>query len=210
MSLTDYISAFLKPLRKRATMAILAYRVRARHRTLNAHPTAIWDYGYHDLHAIELGKDVTIGAYSYILVYSRATFSDFPGRLIMGDRSAIGFGANVRAAGGTIRIGAGSAVAQNCVLIAANHAVRPGEPRFHVPWEKSDRNGIEIGSNVWVGASCVILPGAVIGNDAVIGAGSVVRGTVPPGELWAGVPARKIKTIGGERDEEPATSLTVG
>jgi len=33
---------------------------------------------------------------------------------------------------------------------------------------------------------------------------------VPPGELWAGVPARKIKTIGGERDEEPATSLTVG
>ena len=41
MSLTSYVSAFLKPLRKRATMSVLAYRVRARHPTLNASPTSI-------------------------------------------------------------------------------------------------------------------------------------------------------------------------
>ncbi|NUT00946.1 MAG: acyltransferase [Sphingomonas sp.] len=113
----------------------------------------------------------------------------------MGDRSSLGMGTNVRAAGGTIRMGAGSTVAQYGVLVAANHVVRPGEPRFHVRWDE-ERHGIEIGSNVWVGAHCVILPGSVIGDDAVIAAGSVVRGTVPPGEIWGGVPARKIKSIG--------------
>ena len=37
--------------------------------------------------------------------------------------------------------------------------------------------------------------GARIGDNAVIAAGSVVRGEVPAGELWGGVPARRIKTI---------------
>lgn len=201
MRLTNYVAAFFKPLKKRATMSILAYRVRARNPTLTAHPTSIWDYGYHDLHAIEIGQDVIVGAYSMILVYHRSPNSSIPGRLILGDRSAISFGVNVRAAGGTIRIGPGSAVAQNCVLIAVNHMIRHGEPRFKVRWDET-RSGIDIGSNVWVGAGCVILPGAVIGDDAVIAAGSVVRGTVPAGEIWGGVPARKIKTIGEENLEE--------
>lgn len=199
MSFGSHIRAVRTPLRKRAVMIILAYRVRARHATLNAHPTSIWDYGYHDLDSIELGRDVTIGAYSYILCYRRAQFSNVPGRLIIGDRSSIGFGSNVRAAGGTVRIGSGSAIAQNCVLIAANHVVRPGEPRFQVRWEE-ERTGIQIGSNVWIGANCTILPGCVIGDDAVIAAGSVVRGTVPSGEMWGGVPARKIRTIGAEKE----------
>jgi acetyltransferase-like isoleucine patch superfamily enzyme len=131
-------------------------------------------------------------------VYHRSPFSDVPGRLIVGDRSSIGVGSNVRAAGGTIRIGAGTGIAQYNVLVAANHVLRPGEPRFHVRWDES-RSGIEIGNNVWIGAGCVILPGTVIGDDAVIAAGSVVRGNVPSGELWGGVPARKIKAVGEER-----------
>ena len=40
------------------------------------------------------------------------------------------------------------------------------------------------------------------GDDAVIGAGSVVRGTVPPGEIWAGTPARRIRVIGNEPNQE--------
>ena len=87
------------------------------------------------------------------------------------------------------------------MLVAANHMLRPGEARFHVRWDE-ERYGIDIGENVWTGANCVILPGAVIGDHAVIAAGSVVRGTVPPGELWGGVPARKIRTIGTKRVED--------
>jgi acetyltransferase-like isoleucine patch superfamily enzyme len=87
------------------------------------------------------------------------------------------------------------------VLIAANHVIKPGEPRIHVRWDESDRNGVLIGNNVWAGARCVFLPGTVIGDDAVIAAGSVVRGTVPAGEVWGGIPARKIRTIEGPQSE---------
>jgi acetyltransferase-like isoleucine patch superfamily enzyme len=39
----------------------------------------------------------------------------------------------------------------------------------------------------------VILDGAHIGRGAVIAAGSVVKGTVPPYEIWGGTPATKLK-----------------
>jgi acetyltransferase-like isoleucine patch superfamily enzyme len=48
---------------------------------------------------------------------------------------------------------------------------------------------IVIGDRVLIGANCVILAGSRIGDDAVIGAGSVVRGEIPPGVLAVGAPA---------------------
>lgn len=52
-----------------------------------------------------------------------------------------------------------------------------------------------IGNNVFIGMRTVVLPGTVIGDDVVIGAGSVVRGNIPNGTVWAGNPARMIETI---------------
>ncbi|EJV0607116.1 CatB-related O-acetyltransferase [Vibrio parahaemolyticus] len=49
-----------------------------------------------------------------------------------------------------------------------------------------------IGDNVWIGASVIILQGVTVGEGAVIGAGSVVTKNVPPLEVWAGVPAKKL------------------
>lgn len=46
-------------------------------------------------------------------------------------------------------------------------------------------------SGASIGANCTILPGVVIGDSAVIGAGSVVTCDVPADELWYGNPARK-------------------
>jgi acetyltransferase-like isoleucine patch superfamily enzyme len=46
-----------------------------------------------------------------------------------------------------------------------------------------------IGDNVWIGGGAIVLPGTNIGCDVVVGAGSVVRGEIPPGVLVAGVPA---------------------
>jgi acetyltransferase-like isoleucine patch superfamily enzyme len=204
MSLRSHLNAILAPLRRRATDKILAHRVRARHPTLTSHPTAIWDYGYRDLDMIEIGQNVLIEPYAFILVYKKSPFSDVPGRLILEDRAGIGYGTNIRAAGGTIRIGSGSAVAQNCVLIAANHAIKAGEARLHVRWDE-ENTGVDIGSNVWIGAGCVILPGSVIEDNAVIAAGSLVHKRVPAGELWGGWPARKIRTI--EKDEVAAADV---
>lgn len=52
---------------------------------------------------------------------------------------------------------------------------------------------VEIGSNVMIGANCTILPGVHIGDNAVIGAHSLVNSDVPAGSLVAGVPARVIR-----------------
>ena len=54
---------------------------------------------------------------------------------------------------------------------------------------------IVIGDNTFVGMNTLILPGTKIGNNVIIGAGSVVKGTIPDNTVYAGVPARFIKTI---------------
>lgn len=43
-----------------------------------------------------------------------------------------------------------------------------------------------------IGARALVLPGVTVGEDAVVGAGSVVTRDVPAGEFWAGVPARRV------------------
>jgi len=55
---------------------------------------------------------------------------------------------------------------------------------------------VRIGAGATLGMRAVVLPGAEIGEGAIIGAGAVVRkdSEVPAGEVWAGVPARRIKT----------------
>lgn len=53
---------------------------------------------------------------------------------------------------------------------------------------------IKIGNNCFIGCRSILLPGVTIGDNSIIGAGSVVTKDVPSGEVWAGNPARFIKT----------------
>jgi maltose O-acetyltransferase len=53
-----------------------------------------------------------------------------------------------------------------------------------------------LGYNVWIGGAAVILPGVTIGDNAVIGAGSVVTKDVPANVVVAGNPAKAIRQIG--------------
>ena len=54
---------------------------------------------------------------------------------------------------------------------------------------------IKVGNNVHIGMRAVICPGVTIGNNCVIGIGSIVTKDVPDNTVVAGVPARKIETI---------------
>jgi len=54
---------------------------------------------------------------------------------------------------------------------------------------------IIIKDNVFIGAGVIILKGVTIGENSIIGAGSVVTGNVAENEIWAGNPARFIKSI---------------
>lgn len=54
---------------------------------------------------------------------------------------------------------------------------------------------IYVGNNVHIGLNSIIMPGVKIGNDVIIGCGAVVTKDIPDGEVWGGIPAKKIKTI---------------
>lgn len=55
------------------------------------------------------------------------------------------------------------------------------------------RAPVRIGTDVWIGARVIILPGVTIGNGAIIGANSVVSKDIPPNTIVGGVPAKFIK-----------------
>lgn len=54
---------------------------------------------------------------------------------------------------------------------------------------------IRIGSNCFIGARSIILPGTTIGDNVIIGAGTLVKGNIPDGVVVAGNPCKIIKTI---------------
>jgi acetyltransferase-like isoleucine patch superfamily enzyme len=59
---------------------------------------------------------------------------------------------------------------------------------------------VTVGDNVFVGLGATLLPGTRVGRDVVIGAGSVVSGTIPPGTVAVGVPARPVRTLADYRE----------
>lgn len=82
-------------------------------------------------------------------------------------------------------------VAPGCGFYTAGH-----------PFDVEQRNNgleyarpITIGNNVWIGAQVCVLPGVTIGDNCVIGAGSVVNKDIPSGMLAAGNPCRIIRKL---------------
>lgn len=55
---------------------------------------------------------------------------------------------------------------------------------------------VVVEDNAFVGARCLILKGVTIGENSIVGAGSVVTKSVPANQIWAGNPARFIRNIG--------------
>jgi acetyltransferase-like isoleucine patch superfamily enzyme len=80
-------------------------------------------------------------------------------------------GVYINAYGGLI-MGDNVGIAPNSVVVTTNH--------YKYDHRKtSNTKGVKIGSNVWIGANCVILPGSIIGDEVTIGAGCVISGTIP-------------------------------
>ena len=76
-----------------------------------------------------------------------------------------------------ITIGNGCQIANNVVIVDHDHDYRKG-------WGHYRYAPVRIGNHVWIGANCVILKGAKIGDGAVIAAGSVVNGAVESGAVF--------------------------
>ncbi len=96
-----------------------------------------------------------------------------------------------------IYVGDGVLFGPNVVVAVAGHPVDPDLRRkvaqFNLP--------VHIGNNVWIGAGAIILPGITIGDNSVIGGGSVVTKDVPANVVAVGNPCRVLREI-GEHDRE--------
>jgi len=96
--------------------------------------------------------------------------------------------------GAKVTFGDNVFIAPNCGFYTAGH-----------PLDVEQRNrGLEyaypitVGNNVWIGGNVVVLPGVTIGDNTVIGAGSVVNRDIPSGVIAAGNPCRVIREITDE------------
>lgn len=90
-----------------------------------------------------------------------------------------------------VTIGDNCLMAPNVAIYTAGHPVHPDTRNTLYEY------GIEvtIGDNVWIGGNAVICPGVHVGNNVVIGAGSVVTKDIPDGVIAAGNPCRVIRKI---------------
>lgn len=93
--------------------------------------------------------------------------------------------------GANVRFGDHVFVGPNCCFTTAEHAIDPDMRLAGVEIAKP----ITVGNNVWFGAGVTVLAGAEIGDNTVIGAGSVVKGRIPEGVVAVGVPCRVLRPI---------------
>lgn len=98
---------------------------------------------------------------------------------------------------GRVIIGDNCQMAPNAAIYTAGHPVHPAARNTGYEY------GIDvvIGNNVWIGGNAVICPGVRIGDNVVIGAGSVVTRDIPSWSLAAGNPCRVLRAI-TEKDRE--------
>lgn len=96
-----------------------------------------------------------------------------------------------------IYIGDNTMIAPNVVIATGTHPILPllreNAYQFNAP--------VHIGRNCWLGAGVIVLPGITIGDNSVVGAGSIVTKDIPPNVVAVGNPCRVLREI-NDHDKE--------
>ena len=90
---------------------------------------------------------------------------------------------------GGLYIGEGSLIGHNVIIATLNHDMDP--------YHRADLHPkpVHIGKRVWIGSGSILLPGVTIGDNSIVGAGSIVTKDVAPDTIVAGNPAKFIKNL---------------
>lgn len=114
----------------------------------------------------------------------------FLGSVSLGDGSSISNNCFLSGSKAGIHIGAKVMIAPNCVLVAFDHGYHDLEiPMIDQPYQDAP---IVIEDDVWIAANCTITKGVRLGHGCIVGANSVVTRDVEPFTIVGGVPARLI------------------
>ena len=112
------------------------------------------------------------------------------GKFVIGNNSHLGAFCYVNVCYGSVSIGDDVAVGQGRKIIAYSNHYECGKKVTETKFTAD----IVIKNNVFIGANCTVLPGTIINDNIVIGAGSIIKGELETNSIYAGVPCRKIKS----------------
>jgi virginiamycin A acetyltransferase len=151
-----------------------------------------------DLERSVRGSKLIVGPRAMIDAFVKVKFAGGAGDVVIGADSHLNAGCVIYSGAG-VTLGDGVRVAANCTFATPNHAFMDADIPIHKQGFLPSRGGIMLEDDVWIGANCVLLDGALIRKGAVIAAGSVVRGEVPAFHVMGGNPLRmlKVRTPGG-------------
>jgi acetyltransferase-like isoleucine patch superfamily enzyme len=140
---------------------------------------------------IQVGEDTLIGQH-VTLSAGMIPGQDLllPSVLRIGDRCVIGRGSHI-VAHQSIDIGDDVYTGPYVYITDQNHGY--DDPDVPIGRQVPKNSAVSIGPGSWLGAGAIILPGAQIGRNVVVAAGSVVRGDVPDRCVVAGVPAKIVR-----------------
>lgn len=93
--------------------------------------------------------------------------------------------------GNKVKFGDNVFIGPNCGFYTAGHPLDVARRNRGLEYAKP----IEVGNNVWFGGNVIVLPGVKVGNNCVIGAGSIVTKDIPDETLAYGNPCRIVKKI---------------
>ena len=115
---------------------------------------------------------------------------DYGYRIRVGARTFVNYGL-VALDVASIAIGDDVQIGPNVQLLTPTHPIDPDARR--AKWEAAEPIAIE--GNVWLGGGVIVLPGVTIGENTVVGAGSIVTKDLPPNVVAAGNPARVVRSL---------------
>lgn len=140
---------------------------------------------------IELGEGCIIGPYCSL------SAGVMPGQVIdhspvvrIGDRVLIGKGSGI-VGHHTVEIGDDVFTGHHVYITDANHGYE--DRALSIGRQFAPTRPVRVGSGSWLGHGTVVLPGADIGRNVAVGAGSVVTGRLPDFSVAVGNPARVIR-----------------
>ena len=151
------------------------------------------------LSCIEMGEDFTAGPGLWLEAITRYDGESFTPKIVIGNHVQINHFGHI-AATHLIEIGDNVLMGSKVIITDHNHGQYTRFPHTSphmVPTKRPlDRDRrVVIGKNVWLGDSVVLMPGSDIGEGSVIGANSVVLGSIPAFTIAAGAPATPRKTF---------------